>query len=109
MYTNRFFMNIEVRKPIRAHFDLLTHTETFSRVCKPICGHFHLQTHRQHQKARDTPQKSWESVILVKKMKMLIFSFHSCGCAPLVSGSQKIHYRYYRECIANIVNVLLVS
>ena len=27
-----------------------------------------------------------------KKLKMLIFSFHSCGCAPLVSGSQKIHY-----------------
>ena len=62
----------------------------------------------QKAESRDTPQYIRESVILVEKMKMLIFSFRSCRCAPLVSGSQKIHYRYYRECIANIVNVLLI-
>ena len=47
--------------------------------------------------------KSWESVFLVeKKLKMLIFSFHSWGCAPLVSGSRN-------STIANIVNVSLIS
>ena len=42
---------------------------------------------------QDTPQNLGNLSFWWKKMKMLIFSFHSCGCAPLASGSQKIHYR----------------